>query len=113
MQNFIKIRKFSYELQQACTLGDFFAFDHVNRRYKRACVTVFFPEDEKHGIVVERRSTRANSAAQVRQRQFGAAFELVGATRGAPGDTLASAGSGRGQGHRGAAPGTAGQTLTD
>lgn len=63
--------------------------------------------------MAERCSARANSAAQIRQRQLGAAFELVGATRGASGDTLAPTGSGRGQGHRGAAPGTPGQALTN
>jgi hypothetical protein len=65
--------------------------------------------EENHGILAKRRSTRANPTAEVRQRQFCATVELVGAAR-ALGD---AAGSGRGQGHRGAPPGAPGQTLTD
>lgn len=68
------------------------------------------PEGD-YGVLAERRSACANSAAQVRQRQFRATVELVGAAR-AFGDALA-AGSGRGQGHRGASPGDPGQALTD
>lgn len=63
--------------------------------------------------MVERRSTRADPAAQVRQRQFRAAVELVGAALGTLGDSYPSAGSGRGQGHRGATSGAPGQALTD
>jgi len=73
----------------------------------------FLPRGGRHGVVVERRSTRADPAAQVRQRQFRATIELVGAAFGALGDAHSSAGSGRGQGHRGAAPGAPGQALTD
>lgn len=63
--------------------------------------------------MAERRSARADPAAQVRQRQFRAAVELVGAAFGALGDARPSAGSGRGQGHRGATPGAPGQALTE
>lgn len=71
------------------------------------------PRPGSHGIVAERRATRADPAAQVRQRQFRAAVELVGAAFGALGDAHPSAGSGRGQGHRGATSGAPGQALTD
>ena len=63
--------------------------------------------------MAERRSTCADPAAQIRQRQFRAAIELGGAAFDALGDALPSTGSGRGQGHGGAAPGAPGQALTD
>lgn len=54
--------------------------------------------------MAERRSTRADSATQVRQRQFRAAVQLVGAALGTLGDAFTPAESGCGQGYRGAAP---------
>jgi len=59
--------------------------------------------------VAERRAARADSAAEIRQRKLRATVQLVGTALGALGD--APAGSGRGQGHRGAAPSSSGQAL--
>lgn len=65
---------------------------------------------ENHGILAERRATRENSTAEIRQRELGEAVQFDGATR-AAGSAFA-ADPGRGEGHRGATTSAPGQALT-
>lgn len=69
-------------------------------------------EEEKgnHGILAERRATRENSTAEIRQRELGEAVQFNGATR-AAGSAFA-ADPGRGEGHRGATTSAPGQAVT-